>query len=173
MAPLPSNNTSVYFVFYTSGGNSHTTQVRTDSISPSVFGTTMDTFFQALEPNLFEMTVDTVTFRPALSTVSNPVVTGIEGNAYGSGTPITLEEPQYVDFVGRSSGGRRNRITIFGISDLGANYRISAGEFTSVDDVITLLSADPDFGIAIDGLATIWKTYANTGQNYHWQRKQR
>lgn len=173
MAPLPPNNTAVYEVFYTTSSEQHSTQVRTDAVSPAAFGTFFDSIMDALSPNLFSLVIDEVTFRPALSTISNPVTTGIEGNTYGSLVASTLEKPQYLSFVGRSSGGRRNRMTFFGLTDLGTNFRVSAGEFASVDAVTAILNGATGIGIAIDGLETIWKSYANAGVNSYWQRKLR
>lgn len=173
MAPLPPENTERYTVFYTTGGNQHTTQVRTDSMSPSTFGTFFGAIMDALDPNLFATVIDVVTFAASGSTINNPVTSGIEGATFGTGSPTILEEPNYVDFVGRSTGGRRVRMTVFGISDLGGNFRVSAGEFGSVDTVVALLNAEPAAGFAIDGIKAIWKSYANTGLNSYWQRKQR
>jgi hypothetical protein len=173
MAPLPTNNTPVYDLYYTNGGNQHTQQVRTGVLSPAAFGTIMDLYYTGMASKLYATSIDFVTFRPAGSTIANIVTTGIEGNTYGSGTPSPLNEPLYVDFVGRSSGGRRVRFTQFGCNDLAADYRFVAGESAVIDAAIAFINTTSNAWYAIDGLKGIWKSYANTGLNAYWQRAQR
>jgi hypothetical protein len=163
----------VFELFYTNGGNQHSQQMRTGVLSPATFGTVMDLYYTGLASKLYSTTIDFVTFRSAGSNVSNIVTTGIEGNVYGSGAPSTLNEPLYIDFVGRSSGGRRVRFTQFGCNDLATDYRFIAGESAAVDATIAFMNASSNAWYAIDGLKAIWKSYANTGLNSYWQRKQR
>jgi len=173
MAPLPVNNTPVYEVFYTNGTHQHSSQIRVGTISPATLGSELDALYTGFTGKMYATAIDFVTFRPAGSTVSNIVTTGIEGNTYGSGTPAQLNRPLYIDFVGRSTGGRHTRFTIFGCNDLGTDYRFVAGEDVAVDATITLLNASTQAWFAIDGLKAIWKSYANTGLNSYWQRKER
>jgi len=173
MAPLPQNNTPTFELYYTTGGNQHSQQVRTGSMSPATFGTVMDLYYTGLASKLYSVVIDFVTFRAAGSTIANIVTTGIEGNTYGSGSPSSLNEPLYVDFIGRSSGGRRTRLTQFGCSDLATDYRFVAGESAAIDATIAFLNAQTNIFYAVDGLKAIWKSYANTGLNSYWQRKQR
>ena len=173
MAPLPPNNTPVYEVFYTTVGHQHSAQVRTGVISPVTLGAELDALWAGLSPILKPTTIDLVTFRPAGSTVSNPVVTGIEGNTYGTGAAPVTYVPAYYDFIGRSSGGRRVRFTVFGAALDGANYRFSAGEDVHIDSTITLLNASTQAWYAIDGIKPTWYSYANAGYNSYWTRQVR
>lgn len=173
MAPLPTDNTAVYELFYTNVGRQHAMQVRVGVISPAAFGGLMDAFFTAANTLLYPTVVDNVTFRPAGTTVSNPVITGIEGNTYGAGSPTVTNVPQYVDFVGRSGGGRRVRLAVFGVTSTGTDYRFAPGENAQVDGMIAILQAAPTAFLAIDNLKPVWKSYANAGLNSYWQRKVR
>jgi len=174
MAPLPVESTQRFVFDYESGGNGHSIMVRTaDSVTPAEAGAALDAFLSALEPNLFAMSITSAVQYLTGSTVSFPVTTGIEGNSYGTGVPSVLEEPQYIDFVGRTTGGRRVRITVFSPSDLGGNFRVSEGEFASIAAALAVLEGSTGIFIGVDGLDPFWKRYANTGLNSYWERQQR
>jgi hypothetical protein len=174
MAPLDPHNTAYYTVFYTVQGNQHSFRIRVaPTVAPSDIGPEIEQLFGNLDDNLYATTIDYVTFTPKDSTVSTPVTTSADGQTYGSGAGTTLTEPQYIDFVGRSSGGRRVRFTIFGLTDLGGDFRIGATEFASVTAVLAQLGDAEGTFLAVDGLQPIWKQYANTGLNSYWQRQQR
>jgi hypothetical protein len=58
--------------------------------------------------------IDEVQFAASGSNIFNPVVTGIEGNSYGSGGVSAPNAAFFLSFVGRTSGGRRARLFVFG-----------------------------------------------------------
>jgi hypothetical protein len=173
MAPLPYNNTPIYEVFYTVNGHQHSYQVRTGVISPAAFGTVVDAFHIALGTLMYPTVIDYVTFQPSGSNVSNIVTTGIEGNTYGAGTPTITNVPQYINFVGRSTGGRRVRLAVFGTTSTGTDYRFLAGEQAQVDNAIAVLNGATQAYFAIDNIKAVWKSYANAGLNAYWQREVR
>lgn len=174
MAPLPVDNTARYVIRYNGAQNEHSLLVRTaDSVNATEVGTAVDAVLTALDPNLWALSVLDAIFYAKNSNVSVPVTTGIEGNTYGTGIPSVLDEPNYIDFVGRSAGGRRNKLTIFGPTDLGGNYRVNVGEFGSIQDVLDVLENTPGIFVAIDGGDCFWKQYANTGTNSYWQKEMR
>jgi len=171
MAPLPYNNTAIFKCFYTTVGEQHTHQVRTVApFSPGDFGTLEDAILSALSPQLFSLVVDFCTFQASGSNVALPVTTGIEGNSYGSGAGAVQNVPIYVDFVGRSAGGRRVRYSVFGYKVVDDNFRFSAGESTEIDAAQGIIEAETLSFLGIDGLTATWKTYANNGYNARWQR---
>jgi hypothetical protein len=143
-----------------------------DSISPATLGAELDVLYDALATAgiIYQITIDEVQFAANGSNVFNTVVSGIEGNTYGSGTPTTAQVPQYFDFVGRSTDGRRVRFSVFGANYLGGDYRVVAGENPGIDVVVTLLNASVNAWFTIGGLKAIWKSYANVGVNAYWQR---
>lgn len=169
LGPLPPSNTARFRVHYSIGSFSHTAEMRT-TISPAAFGTLFHQFLTALGPILAALVISFVEWAPAGSDVFNSVITGIEGNTYGSGGLSLLDVGNYYNFIGRSSGGRRNRLAIFGAINLGNDYRLVAGENAASDAAVAVLVGASINTLAIDGLPTVWKTYVNTGTNVHWQK---
>lgn len=174
MAPLPVESTQRFVVNYESGSNSHSMQIRTaNSVTPAEVGVALDAFLDAIAPNIYAMVITDAVQYDQGNTVSFPVTIGIEGQSYGTGIPSVLNEAAYIDFVGRTTGGRRVRLTVFGPTDLGGNYRINEGEFASVAAALAVLEGNPGIFVGIDGLDPFWKRYANTGFNSYWEREQR
>jgi hypothetical protein len=169
MAPLPPDNTARYRVKYTNIGIQHVMDIRSTQ-SPSAFGTEVDAFLTALSPVMKATVIDSVEFAAHLSNIFNVVVSGIEGNTYGSGAGVLANASQYADFVGRSTGGRRVRLAVFGIPDTSNDFRYLSSENADIDATIAVLNGAGNTFLCIDGLAPIWKNYANAGQNAHWQR---
>jgi hypothetical protein len=169
MAPLDPSNTHRYKFEYTVNGASHDFQLRSTE-SPAALGTLMDEFLTALGPKLYALTIGQVTHAVPTSNIFNPVVTGIEGNVYGSGGGVITNVPFYYDFIARSSGGRRLRLAIFGATNLGLNYRLTALEDTDVDAALAVLVGAGGDLKCIDNFEPIWKPYVNVGVNVHWQK---
>lgn len=174
LTPLPPSNTARYKVFYTFATYSHVTQVRAAGVhSPSSFGTWFDGLLTELTAALYPLVINKVEFAASGSDVFNTVVTGIEGNSYGSGSPSGLLAPQFIAFQGRSSGGRKVRLSIYGIKPEENDYRFEQGDNADVDDAITYINTPSSFAKAIDGVTPSWYSYANTGFNAYWQRRNR
>lgn len=172
MAPISPDNTPRFRVKYTNIGTQHTMDIRSTS-SPSSLGTQVDAFLTALSPKMRATVIDEVLFASSGSSVFNTVTSGIEGNTYGSGAGVLANVTQYADFVGRSSGGRRVRLAVFGIPDTSTDFRYLAGEDADIDATIAVLNGAGNTFLAIDNLPPVWKSYANAGQNAYWQRQLR
>jgi len=138
--------------------------------SPATIGIIVDQLFTALGTQVLATVIDQVTFAADGSNVFNLVTTGVEGNTYGSGTTDVSESGRFVSFIGRSSGGRRVRLYVFGFITVSHDFRFVAGEVTQVDDAIDVLQAAGSTLVAIDDIQPIWKNYANAGYNAHWQK---
>lgn len=172
MAPLPPNSTPRFRVHYTNAAKSHTMNIRTND-SPSALGVSVNVFMLAIAGILLPTTIDLVEFAAQGSNVFNSVVSGIEGAAYGGGVPIASTPATYVNFIGRSSDGRRVRLAAFGIVAPGGDFRWMPGENASVDSAIDALNHADNHFQAIGGLKPIWKQYANGGFNAYWQKELR
>lgn len=164
MAPLPPDNTPRFRVHYTNLGVTHILDIRSNS-SPAALGVQVDAFFSAVAPLIADTSIDVVEFAPSGSSVFNPVTTGIEGNHYGTFASPQEARAWYIGFVGRSSGGRRARLFVFGAGLLGTNYRWTPGENAAADSAVATLQAQSPGWQAIDGLVPVWKSYANAGVN--------
>jgi len=174
MAPLSVDNTARYKVFYTVSGVQHVQQIRTGAVSPSALGTYVDSYYTAIAPNIYEVTIDQIQFAGSGSSVFNAVTTGIESSTYGSGSAAVAGENAYFyDFVGRSSGGRRVRFTQYGAKTLGGDYRFVSGEDTDLDGALDVIEAASSTWLAIDAIKPSWKSYINAGVNAYWQRQLR
>lgn len=175
MAPLPVESTARYVVHYSSGLNEHTQLWRSGGpASPSAMATFLDAVWTALDGLLFAATITDLVFYANGSVVGNPVVApAFVGQTYGvNGTPSNTNQALYLDFIGRSAGGRRVRQAFFSPSSLDQTWRFKPGESANVDAAQALIDANADL-VAIDGLPVVWKTYANVGFNAYWQRANR
>jgi len=170
MAALPPNNTERFRVNYTVGTKQHDFQVRTNGVSPSALGASVDFFLDALSPALNAVVIDTVEYAASGTNIFNIVSSGIEGNTYGSGAGTGSAIPNDVNFIGRSTGGRRVRLMVFGLKVDAVNYRFTPGENSAVDAAIVVLQATPATFLAIDNIKPVWYDYANAGVNAHWQK---
>lgn len=169
MAPLPPNSTARFKVFYTNIAQQHVMDIRSAD-SPVAFGLNVDDLLNALSGMLLATVIDEVQFAASGSNVFNAVTTGIEGLTYGTGAGTPNLRAAYVNFVGRSSGGRRVRLAVFGVNNVTDDYRFISGESAFIDNALLALNATANHFICIDGLAPIWKNYANSGFNAYWQR---
>jgi hypothetical protein len=142
-------------------------------MSPASFGVFITLLVDTLDPLMFASTIDDVEWAASGSNVFNPVVTGAEGHGYGTGAGTVTEIPEYIDFVGRTPGGKRVRAAFFGLGISAVDYRFQAGENADVDAAIAVLVGSSASLLGIDGLNPVWKSYANQGFNAYWQREVR
>jgi hypothetical protein len=169
MAALPENSTARYRIHYTTGGHQHSFQIRSGA-SPSFLGGLVNDFLGSLSTAVSAITVDFVEWAPTGSNVFNPVTAGIEGNLYGGGLAVGEARAYALNFIGRTSGGRRVRIMVFSPTSLGTDYRFIAGEGAFIDAARTVLVNAGSQIIGIDGLVPIWKSYVNALSNAYWQK---
>jgi len=170
MAALPPSNTERYRVNYTVGGRQHSFEVRTNLVSPSGLGTNVTAFLTPLSTILNLLTVDNVTYAAGGSNIFNIVTTGIEGDSFGSGAGTGSAIPNFINFIGRSAGGRRVRLAVYGLKSDAQDYRFAPGESISIDDAIDALKAPANAFLSIDDVKPVWYDYANAGVNAYWQR---
>lgn len=174
MAPLPHNNTAIFYVDYTVINVQHTFELRaTGGLSPASLGTFLNTFLGHLSADILSLTVNLVRFAAAGSNVSNPVTTGIEGTVYGSGAGTPDSVPAFLNFIGRSTGGRRVRLAVFGYKTNFSNFRLLNSEDTHVADAVGDLNGLANGALAIDGIKPVWYPYANVGFSAYWIRQVR
>lgn len=174
MAPLPHNNTGIFFVDYIVTGVEHTVEVRASPVvSPASFGPLMNTFFTSISTLLFSLTVLGVRFQAAGSNVANPVVTSIDGAVYGTGGGTGDDVPKALNFIGRSTAGRRVRLMVFGYNGSVSAYRLTPAENTNIGTAVDHLNTTSGCFLSIDGLEPIWYPYANVLFNAYWQRQVR
>jgi hypothetical protein len=173
MAPLPSNSTGVLYLDYSVGGEGHTVQLRYNSGSSAVDAMgVLDEFLTALSTGIREITVEGARVRDAGASITLPITWTGEDH-YGTGDAEHSGSAVYVDFIGRSAGGRRARLSMFGgavIEDgVEFDYRLPAtGVYGAARDV---LDSAGDILCAIDEEAIVWYSYVNVGINAYWRNK--
>jgi len=167
MAPLPPESTPRYRIHYTTVGEQHTLQVRSNA-SPANIGIIMDAFLASLGSAIYTWTWDSTEWAPDNSNIFNVVTTGKEGTGYGAGVGSIGVVPFAYTFLARSPGGRRLRMSIYGAVGVGANYRYSAGEDVTIDAAIAVLVFNRADFLCIDNLVPVWYTYVDVQVNDHW-----
>lgn len=175
MAPLAYNNTGLVFVDYASCGEDHTMQLRYGSDgSIEECLSLADTLFNAMDSSLQLVTIIGARQQAIHTNFSLPV-TWTGAATYGSGVGDHYKSAWFADFVGRSSGGRRVRVAMFGLAadfdGTSKDYRYSTTESVDVADAVAALEANPNACVAIDGLVASWHQYANIGQNAYWRNR--
>jgi hypothetical protein len=175
MDPLEPFNTDRYWVDYEGPMGKRTMQFRVSSFtSESAARTSIVGFIQALLPSVYP-TVQFYGLRYAAqgSNVSNPVSwTTLTGT--GGGVLAQENYPRYISWIGRTSGGRRVRLYLYGcVSAVTPDYRLNDGESAPADAGMDYLNSAASVFVAIDNLRPVWKNYANQGYNAYHQRKRR
>ena len=174
MAPLPPNNTGRYFFDYSVGSIEHTGMIRANAVvSPAAMGTQIDNLMNALAPGLFVTTFVRLRWAPSGSNITTPVTSGFEGTTWGAGTPTADDIPSFLDFVGRSVGGRRCRFALFTHKFGLSGYRITTGENTTIALALPNIQLGANSWLAIDNTKPVWYPYVDTGFNAYWQREVR
>jgi hypothetical protein len=94
---------------------------------------------------------------------------------YGSGAGTHDESAKYLDFIGRSPGGRRVRLSVFGlitaVDGSGHDYRIASTDDANVAAAVIELNADAETAVAIDGEKPIWYPFVDVGENAYWRNR--
>jgi len=169
MAPLPPSSTPRYRVHYTTCGKQHTFQMRSHQ-SPTEIGILIQDFLTALDAVCFASIIDFVDFAADNSDIFNSVTTDAESFTWGTGIGSVTNVPNFMNFIGRSTGGKRVRIAVFGLDTSAVDYRFIAGENADVDNGNAVLTAAGDILRCIDDLQPVWKSYVNAGVNAYWQK---
>jgi len=175
MAALPSNNTDCLFVDYSTCSVEHTVQVRFSNDGDPVDAMVgLHDLLTALDPGLTLLTVLRARVRLAATTVSFEVPwTG--DPTYGGTLGPRYKGAAYLDFVGRDTTGRRNRVAIFGPGDFfdtaNEDYRFTADDSAVIAAALVQLNLSEGSFLTIAGNQPIWNTYANTGVNAYWRNK--
>lgn len=173
MAPLPFNNTNVLFVDYNTQGEDHTLLCRFDADDTGADAmTAVDGFLDAISGAIGLTSILGARVQ-LLGTDVSFDVTWTGATAYGDGIGDHYQSAQFYDWVGRSPGGRRARVAVFGAQNLqnGDDYRSNLGEDAALDAGITFLQSQGSAFLAIDGQVPIWKNYVNMGVNAYWRNK--
>ena len=174
MAPLPHNNTDIVYVDYQQGPRAHTFQVRVADVgNVASWESDITDLLDLTNSLIYAATITATRGQNSGSSISFPVPSTLVGTSFGTGTINAETVPFNLDFIGRSAGGRRVRLDIFGLKLGLSDYRLTAAENSDVAAMVAVLQGATDSFYAIDGTKAIWYPYADTGVNAYWQKKQR
>lgn len=175
MAPLsPSNTPRVYYT-YQNEVSQHTLVIRL--ASPDGNLADADAAVGALLSacgNLFgESTIVAVEQSSTGDNIRHPVASDRIGDVFGSGSVTKDTNPISLTFTGRSIGGHKGRLSLFGYKEAISQYRLLPSERTEIATALAALAAAEGAPAAIDGEMMIWHQYANIKPNDHWVKKSR
>lgn len=170
MAPINPNNTDRLKIFYQNAVAEHTVVVRFDG--PAGL-TDAESVFAGLVSNLaplFSFSEVTAVQQAAqgLDIFSDVPASSLLSVTWGSGAATNDNNAVAATFVGRSSAGRRARLSFFGYKGLTSDYRLTATESLDISDALDALTGATGSFLAIDGNAPIWKTYVDVKAFDHW-----
>lgn len=174
MPPSPVDGTKRWKVGYAVGSFEHEFLVRMASSAVETSVVTLVSDWLAAQTSLFFASVVTSVKQAAEdSNLFFPITNDLIGVTWGAGTNDRTGNPMQLNYVGRSSTGKRVRIGLFGYKGAFSDWRLTAAESTAVDNAVTALNTTTDTFIAIDGSLPVWYPYANVGANDYWLRQSR
>lgn len=179
MAPLPFNNTDIMTYVYRWDNGTSQFQVRYDGTltTVSAVNNAVTAFINELGGILddqWEIISARRQEKNSLISIPEEIPTGI---AITGSSQSVQDRPKELCFVGRSAGGRRAEISIYGITlAIPENWRYSATLNTEIAGAVGVLNENglyPAVFQSIDGLRPLWYPYANVNFNSYWERRAR
>lgn len=149
---------------------------------PTAVDTQIEQFLAAMQPLLHSSFVilsadaaaaDSEVFLPVAYAGDPPMGGVTEGDS--------AWRPMFGSFVGRSEGGSRCVIQLFGVmtspfdggSSAENDYRLSTAENPAVAGAVGALNSETSKLTGIDATPAVWYAYMNIGVNAYYQRKAR
>lgn len=176
MTALAANNTDRYFFHYSNAIAAHVAVVRTQAGAPPTgVIDAFESFCTALTPVLAASTGVNIEFQLAGTTFSVPVGVGDwTGFTFGASAAAKTGNAAQVNAVGRSSGGHRCRLGMFGFNNDFSGYRIEGAELSGLgDSVASILNGSTYAFFSIDDVKPTWYGYLDVKPNDYWVRKSR
>lgn len=175
LPPLPPENTERWWVIYSNNGTTHKTMCRTlVGLTAAQMSVNFVNLFTAIAGTLNATIILGMEKALKGSNVRNPQT--FSGNTtYGSGTELDTDgRARALSFVGRSAGGRKVRLFMFGARPIPeGDYRLDISESAGVLAAVAALNTPAAAFLSIDELKPVWANYANVGYNDHWIKEYR
>lgn len=184
MADFAPNYTARYRVRYSVQGNTHTMLWRVASDTESVVGIAakVSLFLADLEGSLWsDWSVLGADFAPADSDIFLPTTAPDQPTGAGStGSRANSDKAYACSFVGRSTGGNKARMFLYGTvfaaslrSGIEDDFRILSSENGDVSAAIVRLNETSPALVANDDNVATWYEYVNVKHNDRWVRRLR
>ena len=157
-------------VHYTAAGQAHNVifhwAAGTDAALAATNAASVCT--QLLPVTCTDVIYDGHDYAPAGSNIFNPTAWTNKTGTF-AGTRGVNNKALYFSLVGRTAGACRARLYFFiNTTPADTSFRINPGEWNALTTVLTWMNSTSCPLVARDGLAPVWKTYANVGQHYHY-----
>jgi hypothetical protein len=183
LASLPTNNTNILHLDYDANGHAHTLPLRiVDGATVGDAITMAASLIPAISALWYASTTGVMArWQEKGANISLPISFPDWENAVGTYTGSAAagrDVPRFISLPIRSQGGRRGRLTLFGIQPfIDDTFRYEYGDNVLLDALMdavgAALVATAGKIVGIDGLALLAYNIVNLGMNAHFQRKQR
>jgi len=170
MAPINPNNTARLKIFYQNAVAEHNVVVRFEDGSGLADAEIRFTnLVGALDP-LFSFSEVTAVQQAAegLDIFNDIPGSSLLGLTWGSAPATKDNNAVAATFVGRSTAGRRSRLSLFGYKGATSDYRLTVAESSDISDALGAIEAATASFLAIDGNQPIWKQYVDVKAFDHW-----
>jgi hypothetical protein len=115
-----------------------------------------------------------VDFQAAGTDFSTPVSAGDWSSfTWGAGAMTVEVDTIALAFQGRSSGGHKCRLAVYGYKNAYSNWRLTEGEAPGIGTCVVVLQDTAGAFHAIDDLEPTWYGYVNIKPNDYWVRQAR
>jgi hypothetical protein len=174
VAPLNPNSTKRYFYEYQNSQNKHVLMVRaSEGATDADVDGDLALLMGDIGGNFVASVFTGATKADAGSDIALPFSSGAVGDSFGTGTAIKQYDATALTFVGRTPGGRRTKVSIFGFKNDLSEFRMTSAESSDVANAVGHLNSFGFSFIAIDSLTAVWNGYADIKANDHWVKKAR
>lgn len=167
---LPPSSTKRWWLVYTVNGSTHRMMARTAAgVDAAGANSTFNAFLNNIAASSNAIRPQTLEFAAAGTDVRT--LAGWTGApSYGTGdNTVDDRRARTVSFVGRTPGGHKTRVTVFGIKDIAEpDYRVDTTESAVIAATVAFLNGAIDVFIGIDGARPVWHLYGNINFNDHW-----
>jgi len=176
MPALPQSNTARFWLDYSDGVNEHSMTFRiSNSVTLVTIKSQVDNFLTQLDTSLYLISILGCRVAVEGSNVTNPT-TWTGNSTFGSGAMPIANAPRELRFIGRSTDGRRNSVSVYGYNGATPEiYRINSATSPAVEDAITALANASALGVGltISHGVPVWKNYASFNFNSFWEKEAR
>lgn len=172
LTPLPADNTKRYKMVYNVASKQHSFIIRAaDAVTDADAGAALTDAFAALS-TLLSSATNWLRLEVALSG-SNVFNNTFEFAAsVGTGSGINpIDEPRAFCFAGRTSGGRKTKLFLYGITSVlvtPGSYEQQPITQANLADFHDLMQAATDLYLGIDGIKPDWYDRVTIKPNDHW-----
>jgi len=174
LPPLPDNASQRWFYHYQNAVARHVMMIRgTSSANTADADDLVIDLLGAIGGQFGLNEFYAVEHAAAGSDLRFPVASDRIGDTFGSGTMLAEWNATAATFVGRSGGGYRGRIVLFGWKGVTSAFRLTSAEESQVADAVAVLNSHTATPATKEELPATWYPYVDIKPNDHWVRKAR